>query len=117
MEILYSSLLRYESFFSIDDKRGIIIYLFKYVYHFKFLFQYRTIIHTLLNNLVDSQKKKKNNPLEVSTVFAEDFIEKGECIETMVFLLFEGQRTWQDKVRMSLTGMTRRNAMLHLDAW
>lgn len=59
MEILCSSLLRYESFFSIDDKRGIIIYLFKYIYHFRFLFQYRTIIHTLLNNLVDSQKKKK----------------------------------------------------------
>lgn len=40
------------------------------------------IIHTLLNNLVDSQKKKKkipekeNNPAEVFTVFAKDSVGK-----------------------------------------
>lgn len=72
------------------------IYLNMFILNSRFLSY--PIIYTLLNNLVDSQKKipeKENNPLEVFTVFAKDLVEKEECIEfeTMVFLLFEGQRT------------------------
>lgn len=100
MEILCSSLFR--SFFSIDNGRRLIIdiiqssfiYLNMFILNSPFLLY--PIIHTLCKQSCRFIKKKiseKENLL--STVFAEDFVEKEECIEfeTMVFLLFEGQRT------------------------
>lgn len=85
--ILRSSLLRYESFFSIDNERrwifsSVIVFIYSNMFILNSRFLLCPIIHTLLNNLVDSQKKKKkipekeNNPAEVFTVFAKDSVGK-----------------------------------------
>lgn len=86
-EILRSSLLRHESFFSIDNERrwifsSVIVFIYSNMFILNSRFLLCPIIHTLLNNLVDSQKKKKkipekeNNPAEVFTVFAKDSVGK-----------------------------------------
>lgn len=62
------------------------IYLNMFILNSRFLSY--PIIYTLLNNLVDSQKKipeKENNPLEVFTVFAKDLVEKENASKQWCF--------------------------------
>lgn len=104
-EILRSSLLRHESFFSIDNERrwifsSVIVFIYSNMFKFSF-----PIVSNYTHFVKQSCRfaKKKKKKFQRKKIILQKFLRclqktrlgKEECIEfeTMVFLLFEGQRT------------------------